>query len=955
MQTIIASTYEVIQKLGAGGGGNVYLANHLRLNKKVVLKADKRKITTPAELLRREVDVLKNLKHPHIPQVYDFFVENDTVYTVMDYVEGESLDKALKRGERFAQRQVIEWAIQLLEALVYLHSPIHGDPPKGFIHSDIKPANLMVMPDGGICLIDFNIALALGEKNIIGCSVGYASPEHYGLDFSTDSMMSVTDGKVTATAEQATEYVPNDEVTEWADAPKNISTGRGRLKAVTPDVRSDIYSVGATLYHLLSGNRPAKEADHVRPLSRQEFSPQVVDIIEKAMQPNPDLRYQTAAEMLEAFRSLRRNDPRVKSLKRWVRISCTVLGAAFCIGVLSAFVGLKRMQTVESWLKLAEYSQNALQDGNKTAAVSYALQAFPKQKSLLVPQYVPQAQRALAAALGQYDLSDSYRPHGVVELPSAPLCLRLSPDGKTAAAMCAQSLVIIDTESLTVTATLAADQSALAEAEFVDNDRLVYAGQNGLELYSVSQQAVLWTGKPATGISVSEDGQTIAAVYRDESCATLYAADTGAQILQVDFSGKKQQVTGNDIFANPNDNLFALNSDGSMLAASFSDGSVRLFDLNTNEVFTVLEQTPEYGHFEGGFSGHYFAFSASGTQDSVFAVLDIQTMEQTGGYQSQYPFSVYTDANGISVQTENILVRIDPVTGEQTPLVTTSKGIHSYAAGTPHSLVATADSLDFYGENAAQIASYEILQPIDFLCVADGIAVTGSRNGTELRILSFENHSETQEFSYDPAYVHDEARLSADGKNLMLFSYREFCIYNRGGNVIAQVEIPNADQVYDQQFRRQEQSSFLEVIYYDGTVRKYDAATGAELSCEQAAPPDSDLQEEFLTEKFRIVSPLHGAPMVYDRESGKEVAQLSSDAYLTYITQSDAYIIAQFVTTEGEYYGQLLDENFQVLADLPNLCDVLGQTLVFDYPTGDIRSTEICSVEKLLELAEKTA
>lgn len=79
MQTIIASTYEVIQKLGAGGGGNVYLANHLRLNKKVVLKADKRKITTPAELLRREVDVLKNLKHPHIPQVYDFFVENDTV------------------------------------------------------------------------------------------------------------------------------------------------------------------------------------------------------------------------------------------------------------------------------------------------------------------------------------------------------------------------------------------------------------------------------------------------------------------------------------------------------------------------------------------------------------------------------------------------------------------------------------------------------------------------------------------------------------------------------------------------------------------------------------------------------------------------------------------------------------------------------------------------------------
>lgn len=81
MGTIIASTYEVLEKLGSGGGGNVYLAQHLRLNKKVVLKADKRKLSTPPELLRREVDVLKNLRHTNIPQVYDFFVENDTVYT----------------------------------------------------------------------------------------------------------------------------------------------------------------------------------------------------------------------------------------------------------------------------------------------------------------------------------------------------------------------------------------------------------------------------------------------------------------------------------------------------------------------------------------------------------------------------------------------------------------------------------------------------------------------------------------------------------------------------------------------------------------------------------------------------------------------------------------------------------------------------------------------------------
>ena len=110
MSKLIASTYEVIEKIGSGGGGNVYLAKHQRLGKKVVLKADKRKITARPELLRREVDVLKELSHSYIPQVYDFFIEDDIVYTVMAYIEGESLDRPLKRGEKFSQPQVIKWA-----------------------------------------------------------------------------------------------------------------------------------------------------------------------------------------------------------------------------------------------------------------------------------------------------------------------------------------------------------------------------------------------------------------------------------------------------------------------------------------------------------------------------------------------------------------------------------------------------------------------------------------------------------------------------------------------------------------------------------------------------------------------------------------------------------------------------------------------------------------------------
>ena len=117
MSKMIGSTYELVKELGSGGGGVVYLANHLRLGKQVVLKADKKNITTRPEILRREVDILKNLKHPYIPQVHDYFIEDGKAYTAMELIPGESLNKPLGRGERFSQPQVIKWAKQLLEAL----------------------------------------------------------------------------------------------------------------------------------------------------------------------------------------------------------------------------------------------------------------------------------------------------------------------------------------------------------------------------------------------------------------------------------------------------------------------------------------------------------------------------------------------------------------------------------------------------------------------------------------------------------------------------------------------------------------------------------------------------------------------------------------------------------------------------------------------------------------------
>ena len=183
---LIAGSYRIIGQLGSGGGSIVYIAEHERLGKKVVLKADRRTLSSKPEALRREVDALKGLSHTFIPQVYDFIEDAGTVYTVMDYIDGESFDKPLRRGERFTQAQAIGWACQLLEALSYLHSR----PPHGILHADIKPSNIMLTPQGDIRLIDFNIALALGEEGAVavGRSFGYASPEHYELDYTSGDL-----------------------------------------------------------------------------------------------------------------------------------------------------------------------------------------------------------------------------------------------------------------------------------------------------------------------------------------------------------------------------------------------------------------------------------------------------------------------------------------------------------------------------------------------------------------------------------------------------------------------------------------------------------------------------------------------------------------------------------------------------------------------------------------------
>ncbi len=940
MSEIIASTFEVINKIGSGGGGVVYLANHLRLNKQVVLKADRRKISTPPELLRREVDVLKDLSHPYIPQVYDFFAEGEVVYTVMDYVDGESLDRPLKRGERFSQPQVIQWAIQLLQALEYLHSPTHGTPPRGYVHSDVKPANLMRRANGDICLIDFNISLALGEDSVIGASAGYASPEHYGLDYSFSGD--------TATMKQDTQTMDDRTAT---------MTMPGIRRKIRPDVRSDIYSTGATLYHLLSGRRPAKDALEVAPLSEMEVSPQIARMIAKAMAPNPQDRYQTASEMLWDLEHLRENDIRTIRHKRRVKTTVAALAVMFLLGGLLTFTGLKQMERAqaagkaaaemaEQALSAVSGSESAYRNGDIPGAIRLAMDALTLESS----PYEAPAQKALTDALGVYDLSDGFRPARTLLLPSAPLKAVLSPEGSRAAAMVSGKLLVFDTASGEKLAELPAEASALSEAVFAGEDRILYAGEGALRAYDLAAGRELWSGKAATGIALSADGSTAAAVYKDENMAAVYDAATGEVRQAVTFGERQQSVIANDVFADPEDGLFALSSTGRWLAVSFSDGSLEIFDLQDSAGDLSIFDAAEYTHFEGGFYGPYLAFSAAGPEESVFAVIDAEAQVQTGGFASANPFRVQADEDGILVATENILVRLDPETGEQEELAYTEGDITGFAHHGGYTLTALSDSFGFYDEAAALVEQRDGL--CDFTAIAGETALTADRNTPCLRILQMERHPEAQIFAYDRSYVHDEARISREG-NVLLYRYDGFRLYAPDGGILKEEALPDPEQVYDQQFRREAGGEYLEVIYNNGTSLCYSATDGRLQEERAGTPPDGSLDEEFITDRLRITAPLHGTPKVYDLESGALVRTLEEDDYLAYAAQVDGGIMTEYITARGERYGLLLNEDCETLARLPGLCDVTEDgTLVFDDNRGNLRESRIYSLQELMAFAE---
>ncbi|TGY39934.1 serine/threonine protein kinase [Clostridium sartagoforme] len=252
--SVVDGKYEILKEIGKGGMSVVYLAMDKRLNKQWAVKEIRKKGNGKNDevvinSLIAEANLMKRLDHPALPRIVDIIDNGTTIYVVMDYIEGESLDKILQEYGANSEEVVIEWAKQLCDALGYLHSQ---KPP--IIYRDMKPANIMLKPEGNIKLIDFGIAREYKEQNLADTTVlgtkGYASPEHYG--------------------------------------------------SRQTDARSDIFTLGMTLHHLLTGIDPRPD-DYIYASVRQwnpELSDGIEAIIDKCTAIDPDNRYQNCSELM---------------------------------------------------------------------------------------------------------------------------------------------------------------------------------------------------------------------------------------------------------------------------------------------------------------------------------------------------------------------------------------------------------------------------------------------------------------------------------------------------------------------------------------------------------------------------------------------------------------------------------------------------------------------------------
>lgn len=255
---VLNGRYQIIKEIGKGGMSVVYQARDLSngnlLAIKDVARTGQQANQVVEQSLVTEGRMLMQLTNSHLPKIYDIIENPDSFMLVMDYIQGESLDKVIAREGAQPMARVLDWGMQICEVFDYLHNQ-----PKPIIYRDMKPANVILQPNGRLMMIDFGTARTQKDNVVMAAdtvcfgTAGFAAPEQFG--------------------------------------------GFGQSTA-----RTDIFCLGGTLYNMITGHSPCDRPTGIRPL--EEWDPALKDtpisyIIYKCTRNDPDMRYQTAKELYE--------------------------------------------------------------------------------------------------------------------------------------------------------------------------------------------------------------------------------------------------------------------------------------------------------------------------------------------------------------------------------------------------------------------------------------------------------------------------------------------------------------------------------------------------------------------------------------------------------------------------------------------------------------------------------
>lgn len=274
---VLKGRYQIESILGEGGMGTVYLAQDLLTDRLRAIKelypdplADEARLQAARLQFRREAEALSKLRHGNIPRVSDYFDIDENDYLVMDFIEGESLADILSRKKRPTERLVYAWLEQILDALDCCHR-------HQVLHRDIKPANIILTPEGQVMLVDFSLVKVYDPRNPRTATIvrGLGTPEYTPLE--------------------------------------QYDSGAGHT-----DARSDVYALGATLYHLLTGQAPQPVSQRIlnpdtQPALQElnpKISPWMRQFVQRAMAIHPQDRFESVREMRQEL------DKRLFKLKR---------------------------------------------------------------------------------------------------------------------------------------------------------------------------------------------------------------------------------------------------------------------------------------------------------------------------------------------------------------------------------------------------------------------------------------------------------------------------------------------------------------------------------------------------------------------------------------------------------------------------------------------------------------